>query len=63
MPAVLLASFQGGFKVLEEDIRVMEMVQTSLHPGAPLPRQGDYEYLNKIVEKWYADLMDGNFEI
>ncbi len=63
MAAVLQASLNGGFRVLEEDIRIMEMVQKNLHAGAPLPRQGDYEYLNKMVEKWYSDLMDGDFEI
>lgn len=63
MPAVLLASLDGGFRVLEEDIKVMEMVQQSLHAAAPLPRQGDYEFLNKMVEKWYTDLMGGDFEI
>ncbi|MFM9972448.1 MAG: aromatic ring-hydroxylating oxygenase subunit alpha [Burkholderiales bacterium] len=63
MPAVLLASLQGGFQVLREDISVMEMVQSTLHADAPSPRQGAYEYLNKLVEKWYKDLMDGQFEI
>ena len=63
MPAVLLASIEVGYQVLEEDIKVMEMVQKNLHAEAPLPRQGDYEYANKLLEKWYADLMDGQFEI
>ena len=62
-PAVLLASFQGGFQVLNEDIKVMEMVQSNLHSESPLPHQGDYEAANKLVEKWYTDLMDGQFEI
>jgi len=63
MPAVLHASLNGGFKVLEEDIKVMEMVQKALHFEAPLPRQGDYEFLNKMVERWYVELMEGAFEI
>lgn len=63
MTAVLLASIEGGYRVLEEDIKVMEMVQKNLHAQASPPRQGDYEYQNKMVEKWYTDLMGGGFEI
>jgi phenylpropionate dioxygenase-like ring-hydroxylating dioxygenase large terminal subunit len=60
--AVLHSMMLGGRPVLEEDIRVMELVQSGLHANAPVGSQGAYEYLNRSVEQWYTDLMDGRFE-
>jgi hypothetical protein len=41
----------------------MEQVQAALHEKAPIAHQGDYEGLNKRVERWYVDVIDGNHEV
>lgn len=56
--AVLLSEMHGSKVVVGEDVQVMEMVQAALHPEAPLPTQGAYEGLNRLVERWYLNLMD-----
>jgi len=56
--AVLLAEMHGSKVVGGEDVGVMEMVQSALHHGAPMPTQGAYEGMNRLVERWYATLMD-----
>ncbi|MBL8386224.1 MAG: Rieske 2Fe-2S domain-containing protein [Burkholderiales bacterium] len=60
---VLLSLMHGSKLVVGEDVQVMEEVQRGLHADAPTPRQGDYEGLNKRVERWYVDLIDGDHEI
>ena len=60
---VLRSLMQGSRLVVGEDIVVMEEVQAALHDDAPVPRQGDYEGLNKRVERWYVDVIDGNREV
>ena len=57
--AVLLAEMHGSKLVTGEDVAIMERVQAALHPGAPLPTQGAYESMNRLVERWYATLMEG----
>lgn len=56
--AVLLAEMHGSKVVGNEDVSVMEMVQSALHHSAPIPNQGAYEYRNRLVERWYSALMD-----
>lgn len=56
--AVLLAEMHGSKVVTGEDVEVMEMVQSALHAQAPLPTQGAYESMNRLVERWYSTLME-----
>lgn len=59
--AVLLAEMHASKLVLAEDVDIMEKVQASLHPDAPIATQGAYEGDNRLVERWYRHLMeDGN---
>jgi len=60
---VLLSLMHGTRLVVGEDVQIMEQVQAALHDGAPVARQGDYEGLNKRVERWYVDLIEGGHEI
>ncbi|KAB7774021.1 MULTISPECIES: aromatic ring-hydroxylating oxygenase subunit alpha [Xanthomonas] len=60
---VLLAQMHGSKAVVGEDVDIMERVQSALHADAPLPTQGDYESLNRLVERWYAMLMETDHEI
>jgi len=60
---VLLSQMHGSKLVVGEDVDVMERVQAALHEDAPLPTQGAYESLNRIVERWYAALMETDCEI
>ena len=53
----------GSKLVVGEDVQVMEQVQAALHEDAPVARQGDYEGLNKRVERWYVDVIDGDHEV
>ncbi|MGU3629437.1 aromatic ring-hydroxylating oxygenase subunit alpha [Comamonas sp. C24C] len=61
--AVLLAEMHGSKQVVGEDIEVMEMVQSALHPEAPSPTQGAYESMNRLVERWYSNLMETDHEV
>jgi phenylpropionate dioxygenase-like ring-hydroxylating dioxygenase large terminal subunit len=61
--SVLLSLMHGSKLVVGEDVRVMEQVQAALHEKAPIAHQGDYEGLNKRVERWYVDVIDGNHEV
>lgn len=62
--STVLHSLMNGTKlVVGEDIQVMEEVQAAMHDGAPVARQGMYEGLNKLVERWYVDVIDGGHEI
>lgn len=54
---VLLAQMHGSKLVVGEDVAVMESVQAALHPGAPVSTQGDYESMNRLVERWYVALL------
>lgn len=56
--AVLLAEMHGSKVVVGEDVEVMEMVQAGLYAQAPLPTQGAYESMNRLVERWYNTLME-----
>ncbi len=56
--AVLLAEMHGSKVVTGEDVEVMEMVQSALHAQAPLPTQGAYESMNRLVERWYSTLIE-----
>lgn len=56
--AVLLAEMHGSKQVLGEDVKILENVQAALHPHAPKPTQGAYEYMNRLVERWYSTLME-----
>ncbi len=60
---VLLAQMHGSKLVVGEDVEVMEMVQAALHEDAPLPTQGAYESMNRLVERWYTTLMETDHEI
>ncbi|WP_115577004.1 aromatic ring-hydroxylating oxygenase subunit alpha [Xanthomonas campestris] len=60
---VLLAQMHGSKVVVGEDIEIMERVQAALHTDAPLPTQGAYESMNRLVERWYAMLMETEHEI
>lgn len=60
---VLLAQMHGSKAVVGEDVEVMERVQAALHADAPLPVQGAYESMNRLVERWYATLMETEHEI
>ena len=58
--AVLASLMHGSNLVVGEDIRVMEEVQSGLHPDAPPGTQGAYEGRNRLVERWYTTLVDGD---
>lgn len=60
---VLLAQMHGSKLVVGEDVEIMEQVQAALHADAPLPNQGAYESSNRLVERWYTTLMDGDYDI
>lgn len=59
----LLSHMHGSRLVTGEDIDIMERVQAALHEHAPLPTQGAYEFQNRLVERWYTTLMEGDHEI
>jgi len=61
--AVLTTMMHGSKLVVGEDIQIMEEVQAALHADAPVARQGDYEGFNKLVERWYVDIIDGAHEV
>ncbi|KGE52393.1 Rieske 2Fe-2S domain-containing protein [Xanthomonas axonopodis pv. vasculorum] len=60
---VLLAQMHGSKVVVGEDVDIMERVQAALHTDAPLPTQGAYESMNRLVERWYTLLMETEHEI
>lgn len=60
---VLLAQMHGSKVVVGEDVDIMERVQAALHIDAPLPTQGAYESMNRLVERWYTVLMETEHEI
>ncbi|MBD4203921.1 Rieske 2Fe-2S domain-containing protein [Xanthomonas citri pv. citri] len=60
---VLLAQMHGSRVVVGEDVDIMERVQAALHTDAPLPTQGAYESMNRLVERWYTLLMETEHEI
>ncbi|AVQ07250.1 TPA: Rieske 2Fe-2S domain-containing protein [Xanthomonas vasicola pv. zeae] len=60
---VLLAQMHGSKVVVGEDVDIMERVQAALHIDAPFPTQGAYESMNRLVERWYALLMETEHEI
>jgi carnitine monooxygenase subunit len=60
---VLLTQMHGHKIILDEDIKIMEMVQAGLHGGAPPAQQGEYEVMNKIVERWYAAMMEAKDDL
>ncbi|NJB79156.1 phenylpropionate dioxygenase-like ring-hydroxylating dioxygenase large terminal subunit [Xanthomonas sp. 3376] len=60
---VLLAQMHGSKVVVGEDVDIMERVQSALHTEAPLPTQGAYESMNRLVERWYTMLMETEHEI
>ena len=49
--------------VLAEDVRIMEAVQAGLHDAAPRAIQGAYEAMNRLIERWYLDVMEHGGEI
>jgi carnitine monooxygenase subunit len=59
----LLAQMHGSKQVVGEDIEIMETVQAALHDDAPLPTQGAYESMNRLVERWYTTLMETDHEV
>ncbi len=61
--SVLLAQMHGSKLVVGEDIEVMEMVQRGLHHASPTPRQGAYEAMNKLVERWYCHLLEADHAV
>ncbi|NHF66903.1 aromatic ring-hydroxylating oxygenase subunit alpha [Xanthomonas hortorum] len=60
---LLLAQMHGSKVVVGEDIEIMERVQAALHTDAPLPTQGAYESMNRLVERWYTMLVETEHEI
>ena len=60
---VLLASMHGSKLVVGEDVSVMERVQEALHLDAPVPHQGVYEFMNRLVERWYTLMMESDSEV
>lgn len=60
---VLLAQMHGSKSIVGEDIEIMEIVQAALHRDAPIPLQGAYESMNRIVERWYTTLLDTRHSI
>ena len=59
----LLSHMHGSRLVTGEDIDIMERVQAALHEDAPMPTQGAYEFQNRLVERWYALMMETDHEI
>jgi carnitine monooxygenase subunit len=59
----LLAQMHGSKQVVGEDVEIMELVQSALHADAPVPTQGAYESMNRLVERWYTTLMDEDHDI
>jgi phenylpropionate dioxygenase-like ring-hydroxylating dioxygenase large terminal subunit len=59
----LLAKMHGSRLVVGEDVAIMERVQAALHDRSPVPTQGAYEFMNRLVERWYTDLMETDHEI
>ena len=59
----LLSLMHGSKRVVGEDVDVMEQVQAGLHAGAPNATQGVYEASNRLIERWYMDLMEHGGEI
>ncbi len=59
---VLLALMHGSKLVVGEDVRVMESVQAGLHDDAPQGNQGAFEASNRLIERWYMDLMENGGE-
>lgn len=55
---VLLTAMHAGRTILKEDYDVLEQVQEALHLQAPLPMQGAYESINRMIERWYTTLME-----
>ncbi|WOB28424.1 MULTISPECIES: aromatic ring-hydroxylating dioxygenase subunit alpha [Xanthomonas] len=60
---VLLAQMHGSKLVVGEDVEILEQVQAALHADAPVPYQGAYESTNRLVERWYATLMESDHGI
>lgn len=59
----LLSHMHGSRLVTGEDIDIMERVQAALHDHAPMPTQGAYEFDNRLIERWYALMMETDHEI
>ena len=59
----LLSHMHGSRLVTGEDIDIMERVQAALHDHAPMPTQGAYEFQNRLIERWYALMMETDHEI
>jgi phenylpropionate dioxygenase-like ring-hydroxylating dioxygenase large terminal subunit len=59
----LLSHMHGSRLVTGEDIDIMERVQSALHEQAPVPTQGAYEFMNRLVDRWYTTLMETDHEI
>lgn len=55
---VLLSEMHHSKLILSEDFGILEKIQSGLHPSAPLPEQGAYESTNRLIERWYATLME-----
>ena len=60
---VLLSLMHGSKAVLGEDVRIMESVQAGMHCEAPYASQGVYEAHNRLIERWYVDLVEHGGEI
>ncbi|KND60774.1 GbcA Glycine betaine demethylase subunit A [Candidatus Burkholderia verschuerenii] len=60
---VLLAQIHGSKVVVGENVDVMETVQAAMHSGSPMPNQGAYESMNRLVERWYTTVMESDHEI
>lgn len=61
--AVLTSKMHGSKLVVGEDIQIMEEVQAALHADGPVAHQGDYEGFNKLVERWYVDIIDTDHDV
>lgn len=55
---VLLSGMHHGKLIVGEDVDILEKVQSALHVEAPIPRQGAYESTNRLIERWYATVME-----
>jgi carnitine monooxygenase subunit len=60
---VLLTQMYGHKVILDEDMRIMESVQAGLHRGSALAHQGEYEVVNKTVERWYQAVMEAPHDL
>ncbi|MCB5190863.1 aromatic ring-hydroxylating dioxygenase subunit alpha [Methylobacillus arboreus] len=60
---VLLSNLHYSKKILDEDIGMLEQIQSVLHDDAPIPNQGAYESTNRQIERWYTTLMEIEHEI